>query len=135
MTAKTKVIRQKVLLDADPDFVYEAYVNPAKHAQFTGSPATGKPKVGGEFTAWGGYISGKYVELVKGKKIVQEWSTTGWPAGAPPSLLEISLRKVGKKTELTMVHSRVPAEQTESYRKGWFESYWDPLKEYSKNKG
>ncbi len=127
---KFKTIRQTVVIDASPEEVYQAYVDPKKHAEFTGSPASGTPKVGGRFTAWGGYIDGKYVELEKGKRIVHEWTTTEWPEGYPPSLVELTLKPKGKKTELTMVHSKVPAEQAESYTGGWVESYWDPLKSY-----
>jgi uncharacterized protein YndB with AHSA1/START domain len=60
--------------------------------------------------AWDGYISGKNIELVKGKKIVQEW-TTEWPAGYPPSRLEFTLTVKGGGTQLKMVHSRVPADR------------------------
>lgn len=86
--------------------------------------------MGGKFTAWDGYITGKHLELVKGRKIVQEWKTTEWPAGYPPSRLQLkfSLKRGG--TELRMLHSKVPAEQIASYRKGWVDSYWNPLKEY-----
>ena len=126
------VIRQTVLVDATPQEVYEAYVNPKKHEAFTGSRATGSPKVGGKFTAWDGYIEGKYTELVKGKKIVHEWTTSEWPSGYPPSLIEITLRKSGAKTRLTFVQTKVPAEQVEEYRQGWIDNYWDPLKKYVK---
>jgi activator of HSP90 ATPase len=127
---KTAVIKQKVLIDADPGSVFEAYVNPTRHADFTGSPASGKGEVGGTFTAWDGYITGKYVELVKGEKVVHEWTTTGWPDGAPASMVEITLKKVGKKTEFTMVHTKVPAEQAKDYEQGWTDYYWEPLKKY-----
>ncbi len=123
-------IKQTVLLDASPVEVYEAYTDPKKHSAFTGQEATGAPKVGGKFTAGDGYITGRYVELEKGKKILQEWTTTEWPAGYPPSLLELTVRPKGKKTELTMVHSKVPEEQVEYYAGGWKEWYWGPLKEY-----
>ena len=129
-----KEIKQKAVIDADPEFVFDAYTDPVKHAEFTGSPASGKPKVGGKFSTWDGYSGGKYVKLERGKKIVHEWTTTDWPAGYPPSIVEITLRKVGKKTELTMVQSKVPAEQVEDYRQGWLEWYWKPLKEYAKGK-
>ena len=33
-------------------------------------------------------------------------------------------------TELRMVHSNVPAEQADSYRQGWIDHYWTPLKAY-----
>ncbi len=125
-----EVIKQTVLIDASPIEVYEAYVDPKKHADFTGSPATGSPKVGGMFTAWDGYISGKYIELEKGKKIVHEWKTTEWPQGYPPSIVELTFKRKGTKTELTMVHSKAPAEQAQSYAEGWKEFYWEPLKKY-----
>ena len=130
MTLKFETIRQKVLIDASPDEVYEAYVDPKKHAEFTGQSAKGAPKVGSKFTAGDGYISAKHLELQKGKKIVQEWSTSEWPEGYPPSLLEITLKAKGKKTELTMVHSKVPAEQGDYYAGGWKEFYWGPLKSH-----
>lgn len=110
--------------------VYEAYVDPKKHAAFTGQSATGNPRVGGKFTASDGYISAEYTELVKGKKIVHWWTTTEWPEGYPPSKLELRLRSKGKKTELTMIHSEVPAEQADRYAEGWQEYYWEPLKKY-----
>ena len=123
-------IRQKVLIDANPVDVFNAYVDPKKHEAFTGSPATGSPKPRGRFTAWDGYISGRYLELIKGKKIVHEWRTTEWPPGYPPSLVTLTLTDSGGKTALTMVHAKVPAEQAESYTEGWKESYWEPLKRY-----
>jgi len=123
-------IKQTVLIDASPAEVYEAYVDPKKHAAFTGQSATGSPKVGGRFTAGDGYISGKYLVLEKGKKILHEWTTTEWPAGYPPSLLELRLRAKGKKTELTMLHTKVPEEQVDYYAEGWKEFYWVPLKKH-----
>jgi activator of HSP90 ATPase len=55
---KGKTIRQRVVIPATPNEVYEAFVDPKKHSKFTGSRATFDPEVGGEFTAWDGYISG-----------------------------------------------------------------------------
>ena len=127
---KVGQIKQTVLLEASPVEVYEAYADPKKHSAFTGQGATGVPKVGGKFTAGDGYITGKFLELEKGKRILQEWTTTEWPEGYPPSLLELRLRAKGKKTELTMIHSRVPEEQVEYYADGWKEWYWEPLKKY-----
>ncbi len=129
---KFTVIRQKTVLDASPQEVFEAYVNPKKHAEFTGSAATGSPRVGGRFTAWDGYISGRFIELEKGKRIIHEWTTTDWPKGYPPSMVELTFRTKGRKTELTMVHSKAPAEQAGSYAQGWNDFYWDPLKKYFK---
>jgi activator of HSP90 ATPase len=127
---KFGTIKQTVLVDASPLEVYEAYVDPKKHTAFTGQRAAGTPKVGGKFTAGDEYISGKFLVLEKGRRIQQEWTTTEWPQGYPPSLLELTVKAKGKKTELTMVHSKVPEEQVEYYAGGWKEWYWEPLKKY-----
>jgi len=123
-------IKQTVFIKASPEEVYDALLNAKKHSAFTGSPAKTNARVGSEFTAWDGYITGKNLELVKGEKIVQEWETTGWPEGYPRSRLELTLTPKKGGTELRMVHSQVPAEQVEDYRSGWHTSYWDPLKAY-----
>jgi uncharacterized protein YndB with AHSA1/START domain len=130
MEIKIGTIKQKVVIAATPDEVYNAYMDAKIHSKFTGGKATIVPKVGGRITAWDNYITGKNLELVKGKRIVQEWRTTEWPDGYPPSILTITLKKVGNKTELTMVHSKVPKVGMKSYADGWKEYYWNPLKEY-----
>jgi activator of HSP90 ATPase len=126
-------ITQKVVIPkVSPKQVYEAYVDPKKHGEFTESKATGKPVVGGKFTAWDGYISGKFLELEEGKRVVQEWTSTDFPEGYPPSKLELTFSAVPKGTEITMVHSDVPKEQEDETAEGWTEFYWEPLKKYFK---
>jgi activator of HSP90 ATPase len=130
MSMKATTIKQKTLIPATPDEVYDAFMEAKKHSAFTGSKATSDPKVGGEFTAWDGYISGRNLELVKGKKIVQEWSTTDWPDKFPPSRLELTFKEAKGGTEISMIHSKVPAEQADDLVEGWNEFYWKPIKEY-----
>jgi activator of HSP90 ATPase len=127
---KKEKIRQIVTVAAKPIEVYEAFVNSKKHSAFTGSKATGEGKIGAKFTAWDGYISGKFLELDEGKKIVQEWITSEWPEGYPPSRFELTFRKVKDGTEVLMVHSDGPSEQSKELREGWNEFYWKPLKTY-----
>ena len=123
-------IKQSVTIRADPEKVYEAFMDARIHSEFTGSKATCNPVVGGKFTAWDGYISGKNLELEKGKKIVQEWKTTEWPTGYSPSRFELTLNKIKNGTKIVMVHSNVPEEQAAELAEGWSEFYWTPLKEY-----
>lgn len=126
---KTGTIRQKIEIpNATPDEVYKVFLSSKEHSQFTGSKAKCSAKVGDKFQAWDGYITGKNVELIPGKKIVQDWMTTEFPDGYSFSKLQITLAKSKHGgTTLTMVHSKVPASQVEKYNNGWHESYWDPL--------
>jgi uncharacterized protein YndB with AHSA1/START domain len=130
MKLKTSTITQKVVIPASPEEVYDAFVDAKKHSAFTGAKATSHVKVGGEFSAWDGYINGKHLELEPGARIIQEWITTEWPEGYPPSRLQFTFHKVKGGTELKMVHSKVPAEQADEYKQGWIDNYWDPLKDY-----
>jgi len=128
--SRARSITQKVVVSASPAEVYRALVDPRIHAAFTGSPATGTARAGAKFTAWDGYIRGIHRQLIDDKKIVQEWQTTEWPEGAPPSILTLTLTKVKGGTAIHMKHTNVPAEQAASYRQGWIDFYWKPLKAY-----
>lgn len=130
---KVTTIKQEVTIpQATPEEVYEAFMDAKKHSAFTGSKATCNPKVGGKFTAWDGYISGKNLKFEQGKKIVQEWITTDWPKDYPPSKLELTFKKAKSGTEITMEHRDVPTEKADDLAEGWTEFYWNPLKEYFK---
>ena len=132
MKLETTTLTQKVTIPATPEEVYEAFVDPKKHTAFTGSKATGKAKVSGKFTAWDGYAFGKFLEFEPGKCLVQEWQSTDWPEGYPPSKFALTFKKVPEGTEITMVHSNIPADQKDELADGWEEWYWKPLKKYFK---
>jgi activator of HSP90 ATPase len=127
---KTTTIRQKEFIPARPVEIYDALLNEQKHSAFTGARATCDRRVGGKFTAWDGYISGKNLKLENGRRIVQEWKTTEWPSGCRPSVLEFTFRPKGEGTVVTMIQKDVPTVQAGNYRQGWTEYYWVPLKKY-----
>ena len=127
----TTTITQKVFFSGvKPIQIYDAYINSKKHSDFTGAKASCDNTPGGNFSAWDGYITGKILELDRARRILQEWKTTEWPESYPPSILELSFKAINEGTELSMVHSSVPAHQADSYRQGWIDYYWNPLKEY-----
>jgi len=132
VSKKWTTIKQVQVIPATPQDVFLALVYARKHSEFTGAKVTGQPKVGGRFSAWDGYISGKHLKLSEGKRIIWEWKTAEWPRGYPASIVDFRLRKKRGNTELRMVHSKVPAEQAASYRQGWIDFYWKPMKEYFK---
>jgi len=130
MEIKKSTIIQNVIIKALPEEVYNAFIDPKKHSEFTGSKATGKMSVGDEFTAWDGYIHGRNLALEEGKKIIQNWVTTDWPPDFPPSRLELTFKDLGDKTGITMVHSDVPISQETDLKQGWIDFYWKPLNDF-----
>jgi len=132
MPSSTKTIKMTEFFPSvKPQQIYDAFLDGKKHGKMTGGgKATADSHVGGKFTAWDGYISGTNLELDPGKKIVQSWETSEWPEGADPSKLEWTFVEKDGGTEVTMVHSHVPAAQADSYRQGWADYYFTPMKEY-----
>ena len=52
MKTQTTTAKQKVIIPATPEEVYEAYTNPKVHSEFTGNKAIGTAKVGEKSTAY-----------------------------------------------------------------------------------
>lgn len=124
---KTKSIKQSVTINATPKEIYETLMDSRKHSQFTGDKANISNKVGGKFSAYGGYCFGTNLELVPNKKIVQSWSSTDWKEGHFSKVV-FSLRKTKTGTKLSFTQSGVPAQHYASIKQGWIDFYWNPLK-------
>ena len=130
-----RTIRLTATISAKPKEVYEAWLDGKTHAAMTGGgKATSQPRVGGKFTAWDGYISGKHVELKPGKLIVQTWRSTEFAADCPDSRLEVRLAPAPTGTRVTLIHSETPEGSAESYEQGWKDFYFSPMKKYFKAK-
>src|SRR5205809_3990709 len=108
---KMATIKQREFIPAKAVEIYDAFLNDQKHTAFTGAKATCDRRVGGKFTAWDGYISGKNVKLENGRRIIQEWKTSEWPQGYPPSIIEFTFKPKAGGTEINMVQKNVPASQ------------------------
>jgi uncharacterized protein YndB with AHSA1/START domain len=108
--------------------VYDAWLDSKAHSAFTGSKATIQAKVGGRFTAWDGYISGKTLELKPSRLILQSWRTTEFPADAPDSRLELRFEDAATGTRITLTHSELPPAQAANYKTGWRDFYFTPMR-------
>lgn len=124
---QTKSIKQVVNFKASPHDVYEALMDSKKHSKFTGTKASISRKVGGKISAYDTYITGKNLELVPDKKIVQTWQASDWPKEIV-STVTFSFAKTKTGTKLTFSQKDVPANQAKSIADGWREWYWSPMK-------
>jgi len=115
---------------ATPEEVFRAWLSSEGHSGMTGSKAKVEPRVGGKFTAWDGYITGKTLELKPYSRIVQAWRTSEFADTDPDSKIDLKLEAVKSGTRLTLSHSGMPEGQADSYESGWEESYFAPMREY-----
>ena len=122
-----------VTINAKAEKFYEAYLSSEGHTALTGSPARVDGTVDGDFTAWDGYIQGMFLELEKNKRIVQAWRTAEFPEDAEDSIVEILLEEDHGKTKLTLKHTNIPKGQMDSYKTGWEDFYFKPMREYFGN--
>ena len=123
-----------VLLPVNPEKAYQDWLDSTAHSAFTGSPAEIDPVLGGKFFAWEGYIWGKTMDLTPGKRIRQTWRTTQFPDDSPDSILEVLFEPDDERTRLTLIHTAIPDNQSDEYEKGWEEFYFEPMKQYYKDK-
>ncbi len=118
------------ILPAPPEAVYEAWLSGPAHGAMTGGKATASKRIGAAFSAWDGYITGKNIELVTGKRIVQSWRTSEFADDDPDSTIAVVLTPVKAGARLTLSHSDVPDGQTSYEKGGWRDNYFEPMKAY-----
>ncbi len=118
------------VLPAAPEAVYRAWMSSEGHTAMTGAGARIDPRVGGEFEAWDGYITGRTLALEPGRRIVQSWRTSEFAGSDVDSEIEVLLEPAGEGTRITVRHSNVPDGQLGYQHGGWQENYFDPMREY-----
>jgi activator of HSP90 ATPase len=131
-------IHQEAVFKASRQRVYEAITDAKqfdKVIQLSGvmqsmhlgdKPAEISREVGGAFTLFGGYITGRHVELVPSERIVQAWRTGSWAPGIY-SIAKFELVEQGAGAKLVFDHTGFPKGEAESLASGWKAHYWEPI--------
>jgi activator of HSP90 ATPase len=84
---------------------------------------------GGAFTLFGGYITGRSIDLQPGERLVQAWRTERWKPG-DYSIASFELLEDGAGTKLVFEHRGFPDGEGEHLAKGWHAHYWTPLAKF-----
>ena len=104
-----------------------AFSAAAKSMSVKSEPARIEAHSGGAFRLFGGYISGRFVELVPEQLIVQAWRAGSWDPGVY-SIARFELRARGTtQTRILFDHLGFPGGQAEHLAQGWHVNYWEPL--------
>lgn len=137
-----EAIHQEPVFKASRKRVYEALTDAKqfdKVSQLSAAVKSGMVKLtrpaeisheaGGTFTLFGGYISGRHVELMPSERIVQAWRTGAWGAGLY-SIARFALVEQGGETKIVFDHTGFPAGLAEHLAEGWRTNYWEPLAKF-----
>jgi len=135
-------IHQEVVFKASRKRVYEALTETKQfdkvvqlsEAMKGGMPPGAAPtnisrEAGGAFTLFGGYVSGRHIELVPNDRIVQAWRPQSWKPGVY-SIVKFELADEGTATKLVLDHTGFPDGTAEHLAGGWKVNYWEPLEKY-----
>jgi len=89
-------------------------------------PARISAEPGGAFALFGGYITGRQIELTPSARIIQAWRSAAW---APHiySIVRFEIAEHPGGARLTFDHTGFPTDDAQSLAKGWQENYWAPL--------
>jgi activator of HSP90 ATPase len=137
-----EAIHQEPVFKASRKRVYEALTDAKqfdKVIQLSAAVKSGMAKApnppeisreaGGAFALFGGYISGRQIELVPNERIVQAWRVGAWDAGAY-SIAKFALLEQGAGTKIVFDHTGFPKGEGEHLAEGWRINYWEPLEKF-----
>jgi uncharacterized protein YndB with AHSA1/START domain len=131
-----EAIHQEVVFKASRKRVYEALTVADQFTKVVrlskvpgGPPAVISKEAGGTFSAFGGYITGRHIELVPSERIVQAWRAGSWDAGKY-SIARFELKEQGAQTTIVFDHTSFPAGDAEHLLEGWNSNYWEPLRKF-----
>jgi activator of HSP90 ATPase len=137
-----EAIRQEVTLDASPQRVYQALTSTKDFDVITrlsdgavlldatgAKPTSISTDVGGPFALFGGYITGRHLEMLPNERLVQAWRAASWKPGEFSSAA-FYLRAEGGQTKLTFEHRGFPNGEGASLAHGWHSHYWEPLAKF-----
>ena len=137
-----EAIHQEVVFKAGRKRVYEALTNANQFdkvvrlsaAMQSGMAPGAKPtelsrEAGGPFSLFGGYITGRHIELLPDERIVQAWRAASWDPGTY-SIAKFVLVEQDSGTKLVFDHRGFPEGQAQHLAQGWKVNYWEPLEKF-----
>jgi activator of HSP90 ATPase len=125
-----KIVKQSVTLPARARELYAMYLNPKVHGAITGGKVTIGARAGAPFRAFGGALTGRILQTVAGRLIVQSWRAKPFHKGDDDSTLVLRFVPAGNKGRIELVHVNVPEHDFRGVTEGWKNFYWKPWRKY-----
>src|SRR5882757_2003475 len=104
------------IIPEEPEIVYQALTNAHTIQLWTGEPAIMGTEPGSDISLWDGSITGKNLEFVENKKIVQQWDFEGQEED---SIVTIILHPHKQGTSVELRHLNIPDDAYNDISEGW----------------
>jgi activator of HSP90 ATPase len=115
-----KTFKKTFRINAEPSDIYSAITNPFTIELWSGYPAVMNTQPESEFSLWEGDITGKNLEFVENKKVVQEWY---FGDQTEKSIVTITISPDNGNSVVTVEQSNIPDDEYEGIAEGWREYY------------
>jgi activator of HSP90 ATPase len=115
------------IISARADVVFATWMSSTGHSRMTGGEALIDSRVGGSYSAWGGYITGTTLVLESPRCLVQSWRSADFGPDDPDSTIEVTFDPLESGTRVTIRHRGVPSDQRGYESEGWAEFYLEPM--------
>jgi len=127
-----RTIHLAASLPVPPDKLFDMYLDPVRHAAFTGAPVSIAAQAGAEFRAFNNALQGTILQVVPKRLIVQSWRAAHWKAGDLDSTLILTFWPERRGARIELVHVNVADHDFAGVSEGWEHYYWTPWREYLK---
>jgi uncharacterized protein YndB with AHSA1/START domain len=122
--AAKDVVACETVVPAPPEEVFRWFVRPELLVRWMGIDAELEPRPGGRFrfeVTEGQWCSGRYLEVVPGRRVVFTW---GWDSGTIPvppgsSTVTVDLLEHPDGTRVRLVHRDLAPEARRLHAEGW----------------
>lgn len=122
-------INQQVTFKSNAEKIYKVLTTSLEFSKVTGAPADIAKSEGGAFSCFGGQITGRHIELVPNKRIVQAWRAGPWPESLY-SIVKFDIHQTGDSTTVDLEQTGFPEGGEGHLEGGWHKMYWEPMKAY-----
>jgi uncharacterized protein YndB with AHSA1/START domain len=122
-------IRLSIVIDAPPERVFKALLDPAALNEWMAKAAEVEPRIGGRYSYGWTYRHGsrevnggptRILDLVPNERLVTDWPDWRGDPTKPPTRVAWLLEPVGEKTRVTVVHGDFPRTvDISDYPFGW----------------
>jgi activator of HSP90 ATPase len=115
-----KTFKKTFKINAEPSDIFSALTNPYTIELWSGYHAEMSAEPGSEFSLWEGDITGRNLEFIQDRKVMQEWY---FGDQAEKSIVTIIINPYGENSQVTVEHTNIPDDEFAQISEGWREFY------------